>query len=196
MSAVPEIVGVGSPLVDYILEVDEAFLAAHVAGGKGGMELVGADDIRALIEASQHAPVRAAGGAASNTTIGCASLGLTAAFFGSCGRDELAEFYCSALEGHGCQPWLVEHPEHETGRVLSMITPDAERTMRTYLGAAADFEVRHITPERFAGVRLVMLEGYALFNHDLTWAVAQAAKAAGCQLALDLASYEVVSANA
>jgi len=191
----PEVVGVGSPLVDYVLEVDDAFLTKHVEGDRGGMQVVEEPAIRALIEASGHAPYRAAGGAASNTTVGMASLGCTAAFMGSVGADDHAEFYREALLEHDCTPWLVEHPEHHTGQVVSMVTADAERTMRTYLGAAADLEVSTITPERFAGVRLVMLEGYALFNHELTWAVAQSAKAASCELALDLASFEVVRAN-
>ena len=192
---VPELVGVGSPLVDLVVEVDDAFLRAHVHGAKGGMEIVGPEAIEALISAGSHAPVQVAGGAASNTTLGCASLGIESAFLGSVGRDHLADFYREALEGHNCRAWLVEHPEHATGRVLSMITPDAERTMRTYLGAAADLEVARVTPERFAGARLVMLEGYMLFNHELTWAVAQAASGAGCKLALDMASFEVVQAN-
>jgi sugar/nucleoside kinase (ribokinase family) len=76
-----------------------------------------------------------------------------------------------------------------------MVTPDAERTMRTCLGAAATLDPAHFTNETFANVRVVMLEGYTLFNHALTRAVAKAAKAAGCELALDLASFEVVRAN-
>jgi sugar/nucleoside kinase (ribokinase family) len=67
--------------------------------------------------------------------------------------------------------------------------------MRTCLGAAARLDPATFTAATFAGVRLVMLEGYVLFNHDLTRAVVRAAKEAGCELALDLASYEVVTAN-
>lgn len=191
----PEILGVGSPLVDFVLEVDEEFMSTSVSGERGGMEVVDEPAIRGLIESSGHSPVRSAGGAASNTTVGMASLGCRAAFMGSVGKDEHAEFYRSALLEHDCQPWLVEHAEHHTGQVVSLVTADAERTMRTYLGAAADLEVAQITPARFAGVKLVMLEGYALFNHDLTWAVARSATEAGCKLALDLASFEVVRAN-
>jgi sugar/nucleoside kinase (ribokinase family) len=157
--------------------------------------MVGADEIAALIKKSKATPVRAAGGAASNTTVGAACLGLRTAFVGSCGRDEFADFYRLALTTQGCEPRLLEHAEQPTGRVLSLVTPDGQRTMRTCLGAAAALDPALITPETFQGARLVMLEGYTLFNHDLTRAVARAAKAAGCQLALDLASFEVVNFN-
>ena len=67
--------------------------------------------------------------------------------------------------------------------------------MRTCLGAAAALDPAQFTAETFAGAKLVMLEGYTLFNHALARAIAKAAKAAGCELALDLASFEVVNAN-
>lgn len=190
-----DLVGVGSPLVDLVLQVDDEFLAKQVEGAKGGMEMVDAALIDRLLTKSKRAAVRAAGGAASNTTVGAANLGLATAFIGCVGNDDFAAFYRTALAEQGCEARLVEHPELPTGRVLSLVTPDAQRTMRTCLGAAAALDPAGITAETFAGVRLVMLEGYTLFNHDLTRAIARAAKAAGCQLALDLASFEVVNIN-
>lgn len=189
------LIGVGSPLVDLVLEVDDPFLAEVVGGGKGGMVPVELPEIVRLLECAGAEPLRSAGGAASNTTVGCAALGIDAAFIGSCGKDDYAAFYRDALTRRGCAAHLLEHPEHATGRVLSLITPDAERTMRTYLGAAADLDPAAITAEQFAGARVVMLEGYTLFNHALTRAVARSATEAGCELALDLASFEVVAGN-
>ena len=191
----PELIGIGSPLVDLLLTVDDGFLAKHVTGSKGGMELVGPAEIEGLLNKAKKDAVRAAGGAASNTTVGCANLGIRSAFVGSIGRDAYAEFFRGALLAQGCEPRLIEHPELPTGHVLSMVTPDSQRTMRTCLAAAAALDPAAITAETFAGAKLVMLEGYTLFNHDLTRAIANAAKAAGCQLALDMASFEVVMAN-
>jgi sugar/nucleoside kinase (ribokinase family) len=191
----PELIGVGSPLVDLVATVKEEFLAKHVDGAKGGMHLVGAEVIEEILEDGKVKPVKSAGGAASNTTVGVANLGIRAAFIGSCGGDEYGRFYREALTAQGCEPRLVEHPDLPTGRVLSLVTPDAERTMRTCLGAAAALDPAHFTPTTFAGARAVMLEGYTLFNVKLTRAIAQAAKEAGCELALDLASFEVVEAN-
>jgi sugar/nucleoside kinase (ribokinase family) len=194
-SAVPELIGVGSPLVDLLLTVDDALLTEHVSGAKGGMEMVEADAIAAIVKKSKQKPVQAAGGAASNTTVGCANLGIRTAFIGSCGSDDLAAYYRDKLTSQGCEARLVEHPVLPTGRVLSLVTPDAQRTMRTCLGAAAALDPALFSASTFAGARVVMLEGYTLFNHELTRAIARAAKAAGAELALDLASFEVVKYN-
>ena len=190
-----DLIGVGSPLVDLVLQVDEDFLTSQVSGAKGGMELVDAAAIEALVKKAKKKPVLAAGGAASNTTVGAANLGLQTAFIGAIGNDETAAFYREALTRQGVDPRLVIHPTEASGRVLSLVTPDAQRTMRTNLGASQTLLPEHVTPEAFAGAKVVMLEGYTLFNHDLTRAVARSAKAAGCQLALDLASFEVVRFN-
>lgn len=191
----PELIGVGSPLVDLVLTVEEDFLSDHVEGAKGGMQMVEADHIHGLLGKTKKDPAQSPGGAAANTTVGCAHLGIRTAFIGACGEDEYGDFYHQALTSVGCEPRLIRQSAHPTGRVLSMVTPDAERTMRTCLGAAATLDPAHFTAETFRGSQVVMLEGYTLFNHDLTRAVAKAAKAAGCQLALDFASFEVVRAN-
>ena len=193
--APPELIGVGSPLVDLVLKVGEDFLSDHVEGAKGGMQMVDADHIHGLLGKTKKEPAQSPGGAAANTTVGCAHLGIRAAFIGACGEDDYGDFYHQALVSQGCEPRLIRQAAHPTGRVLSMVTPDAERTMRTCLGAAATLDPAHFTADTFRGSQVVMLEGYTLFNHDLTRAVAKAAKAAGCQLALDFASFEVVRAN-
>jgi sugar/nucleoside kinase (ribokinase family) len=191
----PELIGVGSPLVDLILLVKDNFISKHVAGEKGGMVMVDAEVIETLLKANDKDPTQSAGGAAANTTVGCANLGIHTAFIGTCGDDAYGDFYHHALLHQGCEPRLIRRADMPTGRVLSMVTPDAERTMRTCLGAAATLTPEHFNAQTFAGARVVMLEGYTLFNHDLTRAVARAAKDAGCELALDFASFEVVRAN-
>jgi sugar/nucleoside kinase (ribokinase family) len=190
-----DLIGIGSPLVDLLLTVEESFLINHLTGAKGGMELVSAAEIESLMKKAKRDAVHAAGGAASNTTVGCANLGWHTAFVGSIGRDGYASFYREALKTQGCDPRLVEHAELPTGHVLSLVTPDSQRTMRTCLAAAAALDPQAISADTFRDARLVMLEGYTLFNHDLTRAIARAAKEAGCELALDLASFEVVYAN-
>ncbi|NRA36507.1 MAG: adenosine kinase, partial [Planctomycetes bacterium] len=190
-----ELIGVGSPLVDLLLEVDDAFLEAHVDGAKGGMALVDGADIAACIGQQRKKPKQAPGGAAANTTVGCAQLGIHSAFIGSCGDDEYAEYFKDALKDQRCEARLVTAAEQHTGHVLSLITPDAERTMRTTLGAAGMLDPAYFTADIFAGAKVVMLEGYTLFNPGLTRAIATAAKEAGCELALDMASFEVVNAN-
>jgi sugar/nucleoside kinase (ribokinase family) len=140
-------------------------------------------------------PAQAAGGAASNATVGAAALGIKAAFIGNVGDDELGGYYRTALQLQGCDPRLGVRAGTPTGRVLALVTFDAQRTFRTCLGAAATLDPAQFTADTFAGAQVVMLEGYSLFNHDLTRAVARATRAAGAQLALDFAAHEVVRAN-
>jgi sugar/nucleoside kinase (ribokinase family) len=189
------LIGVGSPLVDQLLAINDIFLVSEVAGAKGGMELVDAATIDRLVRASGLTPVQVAGGSTANTAVGVAALGVPAAFIGCCGADAAADFYRAALAERGCEPRLVVHASEPTGRVLALVTPDAQRTLRTCLGAAAAMDPAFFTPETFRGARVVALEGYACFNHALARAVARAATAAGCDLALDLASFEVVRGN-
>ena len=191
----PHLIGVGSPLVDLVLRVDDAFLAKHVPGAKGGMEFIEPDAIHRLISASGRMPSQSPGGSAANITVGCANLGVPTAFIGSCGNDDLAAFYAQALTTQRCQPRLVDHGALPTGRVLAMVTPDGERTMRTCLGAAAALDPDYFTAAVFRGARVVMVEGYSLYNHQLARAIVRAARGAGCQVALDLAAFEVVQAN-
>lgn len=193
--AEPEIIGIGSPLVDLVVRVDDAFLAEHVPGAKGGMEFIAADAIDALVRRSGQVPVQTPGGSAANITVGCANLGVPAAFVGCCGNDALGTFYAKALAGQRCQPRLIDHAELPTGRVLALVTPDGERTMRTCLGAAAALDPAQITAATFRGARVVAVEGYSLFNHALARAIVRAAKEAGCAVALDFAAFEVVEAN-
>jgi sugar/nucleoside kinase (ribokinase family) len=191
----PELIGVGSSLVDLVLRVEDRFLESKVSGAKGGMQMVGADEIAGIIAAQKKEPARAAGGAASNTTVGAANLGIRASFLGVVGQDAHGDFYAETLAAHGCHGDLIRHRELPTGHVLSLVTPDAERTMRTCLGAAATLGPEHISGATFAGGRVAVLEGYTLFNPELARAVARHAKAAGCEVALDFASFEVVAAN-
>jgi sugar/nucleoside kinase (ribokinase family) len=191
----PVVIGIGSPLVDLVLRVDDAFLADHVSGSKGGMEFIDPDGIGRLIQLSGQVPARSPGGSSANITVGIANLGVPAAFIGQTGTDDFGAFYADALTRHHCQPRLIDHTILPTGRVLAMVTPDGERTMRTCLGAAAALDPQQLAPASFLGARLVVVEGYSLFNHELARAIVRHAKAAGCAVALDLAAFEVVQAN-
>lgn len=195
MTAAAEVVGIGSPLVDLCVRVEDAFLAEHVPGAKGGMELVDAAEVGRILAAHGGMPSQAPGGAACNVTVGCANLGLGAAFIGCVGEDELGLFMRTALAMQGCDARLISRGGTPTGRVLAMVTPDAQRTFRTCLGAAGTLSAADIAPGLFAGARYVVMEGYSLYDHALARAVANAARDAGAALVLDFAAHEVVRAN-
>ncbi|HSW38562.1 MAG TPA: adenosine kinase [Acidobacteriota bacterium] len=190
---IPYVIGVGSALMDIILPESERFLEDH-AVTKGGMELVGPDRAGELLAASENRPKLVPGGSACNTTIGLGRLCGKAFFIGTRGADELGSCLEASIAANGVTP-LLEKVATPTGRVLSVVTPDAERSMLTYLGASSEMSPGMFSADTFRGADLVHVEGYLLFNEQLMRAVLEAAKAADVPVSLDLASFTVVDAN-
>ncbi len=189
-----QMIGVGSPVVDYVLNIEEEALS-KVSGQKGGMELVEPEALASFLSLSNAQPVRSPGGSAGNTTFALARLGTRCAFLGKVGTDDNGAYYQSIFESLGgdCTRFKI-HTDLPTACCVSLVTPDSERTMRTALGAAMTLDGSDIGPQDFALCRHAHVEGYLLFNPDLTLAVLQAAKNAGCTVSLDLGSFEVVQA--
>ncbi|MFP4541106.1 MAG: adenosine kinase [Opitutales bacterium] len=188
-----DLIGVGSPLVDLLARVEDSFLAT-IEGEKGGMVLVGSDELGAILARVPGRIEETPGGAASNTTFASARLGLHTAFVGKVGNDPLSAYFAESFARAGGDSSRLIHGDVANGQCLSLITPDGARTMRTHLGAAATLDPAEITPEAFRGARHAHIEGYLLFNDSLMQAVLEAAKAAGCTVSLDLGSFEVVRA--
>ncbi|MDT8389088.1 MAG: adenosine kinase [Lentisphaeria bacterium] len=190
-----KVIGVGSALVDQLAYVPEVFLST-VAGAKGGMELVDHSLMRSIISRLPDFPALAPGGSAANTAVGVARLGAPAGLLAKVGRDEDGEYYISAARAAGVCPKAFKRCDVEpTGKCLSLITPDSERTMRTFLGAAGTLLPVDVTTADFAGYDVVHIEGYLLFNPELIKWVLVRAREAGAKISLDLASPEVVRAG-
>ena len=189
-----DIIGVGSPIVDALAQVEESFLKEHLMGKKGGMELVSAEEIARLAAEVQKSLVESPGGSSGNTVFGLAKLGIRATFLGKLGNDRTGNFYREAFQQMGGDSSRFKISEDPTGRCVSLVTPDSERTMRTNLGAAMGLSPEEISEQDFAGCRHAHIEGYLLFNRDLLRKVLGSAKRAGCTISLDLASFEVVEA--
>ncbi len=189
-----KVMGVGSPIVDLLAEVDDAFIDT-IEGDKGGMVLVNEEQMQAMEGRVPGELVQAPGGSAANTIFALAKLGMPAAFLGKLGDDEYARYYADAFTELGGDPSRFKHePSARTARCLSLVTPDGERTMRTELAAAGTMADADVSDSDFDEDMLVHLEGYLLFNPDLTKRVLDAAKAAGSTISLDLGSFEVVGA--
>lgn len=189
----PFVIGVGSALMDILLFESEEFISAHSLI-KGGMQFVNATRADELVADSGNAVSMVPGGSACNTTIGLGRLCGKAFFIGTRGEDELGQTLESAIASNNVIPRLQKVPT-QTGRVLSIITPDAERTMLTFLGASSESSPAMFSPDIFRGADMVHVEGYLLFNEQLIRAVLKAAKAADVPVSLDLASFTVVDAN-
>jgi sugar/nucleoside kinase (ribokinase family) len=189
-----DLVGVGSPIMDIVAQVPESFLA-NVHGEKGGMVLVDDAEMARVLSLLDVPLSQSTGGSAANATFNAARLGLRTAFVGKLGNDALARTYMERFRAAGIDVARFKNGDRPNARCLAMVTPDAQRTMRTNLGAALTLSPGEISPGDFQGARHAHIEGYLVFNHELCEAVLNAARAAGCTISLDLSSFEVVSGS-
>jgi sugar/nucleoside kinase (ribokinase family) len=188
------IVGVGSALVDILIHGDDAFV--NSAGAvKGGMIYVDQTVIEQAMASAASEPHVVPGGSACNTVMGVGQLGGKARFVGKCGAGPMGRMFQADLHRQQVEPVLFGS-DSPTGRVLSIITPDAQRSMLTDLGASGELLPEEMEIDCFKDAAIVHIEGYLLFNRELIQAVMTSARAAGAKISLDLASYTVVEASA
>jgi sugar/nucleoside kinase (ribokinase family) len=189
-----DLVGVGSPIMDLVAKVPDSFLT-NVSGDKGGMVLVDDQEMSRILALLDDPPAQTTGGSAANATFNAARLGLRTAFVGKLGNDPLATTYRERFRMAGVDVSRFKQGRVPNARCLALVTPDAQRTMRTNLGAAMTLLPEEISIEDFRGARHAHIEGYLVFNHELCEAVLNAARAAGCTISLDLSSFEVVNGS-
>jgi sugar/nucleoside kinase (ribokinase family) len=185
--------GIGSALVD-ILSHESSETLELIGGSKGGMTLVDSDFIENTLQKLKGNPVYAPGGAACNTINGIGKLGGKARFIAKYGDDDTGIFFKNGLESSGVETFLISSTK-PTGRVISVITEDAQRTMFTYLGASSDLHPDEISEKYFENCAVVFIEGYLLFNRELIIKSLECAKRSGAVIALDLASFTVVESS-
>jgi len=184
------VVGVGSALIDILLHEDDDFLK-KTGAIKGGMTYVDYDFIDHVLSLTTGKSHIVTGGSACNTVAGIGKLGGNARFVGKFGRGKMGALFEADLKKYNVEPHLFKS-KSSTGRVLSIITPDAQRSMFTFLGASAEMLPEEIVRDCFENAAIVHIEGYIIFNEDLILAVLNAAKEAGACVSLDLASFTVV----
>lgn len=189
-----DLIGVGSPIMDLVARVSEETLA-RVPGEKGGMVLVDPPEMASLLTLLAEAPARTTGGSAANCILNAARLGLRTTLLGKLGRDEMGVAYRERFGAAGVGLARFKEGDLPNATCLALVTPDAQRTLRTCLGAAATMSPEDISPEDFAGCRHAHIEGYLVFNQALADAVLATARAAGCTVSVDLASFDVIQAT-
>lgn len=154
-----DVLGIGNAIVDVIARAEDDFLVAQ-GMHKGTMALI--DEVRAeQIYAAMGPAVESSGGSAANTIVGVASFGARAAFVGKVNDDELGRTFAHDIRSAGVAydtPPASEGPS--TARCYIMVTPDGERTMNTYLGAAQDLHPNDIDEGQVASAAVTYLEGY------------------------------------
>ena len=189
------VIGAGSPLVDYTAAVSDVFLQEFIPGGKGGTVHIPEAERNRIFSALKGRFLRTPGGAAANTISALGKLGVRSAFFGKLGDDEDGRFFRDELVRCGVSSSeLLSVPGGRTGYCLSLVTPDAERTMRSNLGVSTDISPEEIAGCDFSTFNWLLSEGYMLQIPGFS-RIFSRARAAGCRTALDLSSIEIARAG-
>jgi sugar/nucleoside kinase (ribokinase family) len=155
-----DVLAIGNAIVDVIAAADDDFLAREGLD-KGSMRLIDADEATRLYD--HMGPAREiSGGSAGNTAAGVAMLGGRAGFVGQVADDQLGEVYAHDIRSVGVEFTTAARPADEmpTARCLILVTPDAQRTMNTFLGAAQHLETRALDEEQVRSAAILYLEGY------------------------------------
>jgi sugar/nucleoside kinase (ribokinase family) len=158
--------GLGNAIVDIFVEVsDEEFAALGFE--RGTMRLVEADEQRRLLARfHDREPRLVSGGSVANSIIALSQLGGRGAFIGCVGDDRYGLFYENEFDNLGIDIGNPVIFGEATGTCVCLITPDAERTMRTCLGVSSHLAARHVAEERIRGAQWLFIEGYVFANPD------------------------------
>lgn len=183
-----DVVGVGNAIVDVITQATDDFVVAQGLT-KNSMTLI--DEARAHELYSKMGPgIEASGGSAANTVAGVASFGGSASFIGKVADDQLGQVFGHDMRAVGVEysvPSTATTPS--TARCLILVTPDAQRTMNTYLGISSLLEPADVRHETVEGAKIVFCEGYLWDIESAKQAIRKAmdiARSAGRKSALAL----------
>ncbi|HTV33938.1 MAG TPA: adenosine kinase [Methylocella sp.] len=183
-----DVLGLGNAIVDVISRAEDDFLSQQGLH-KGGMILIDEARAESLYKATGPSTI-VSGGSAANTIIGVAGLGCSAAFIGKVKADDAGLAYAHDIKAAKVDfviPFAKDGPA--SGRCLVLVTPDGQRTMNTYLGAAQDLSEADIDEGYVASAAITYLEGYLWDPPGAKAALAKAAKiarGAGRKVALTL----------
>ena len=183
-----DVLAIGNAIVDVIAAADDSFLASEGLD-KGGMRLIDAEEATRLY-GKMSAGRETSGGSAANTVAGIAALGGRAAFIGQVADDQLGEIFSHDIRGLGVE---YDTPAIDRGvptaRCLILVTPDAQRTMNTFLGASQHLPAAALDPRQIEDAAILYLEGYLWDPEEPRAAMLQAieiARAAGRKVAFTL----------
>lgn len=186
------ILGLGNALVDALVCVENDGVLTELGLPKGSMQLIDKERRLALETRFAGAGVKqATGGSACNTILALAAAGAEPGLVGKVCDDAAGRFFRESAQAAGIAAELLTDTL-PTGLCTALITPDGQRTMATYLGAAANLQPEDLVPAMFDGYGYLYIEGYLVQNHDLMLRAVGLARAAGMTVCIDLASYNIV----
>lgn len=190
-----KVIGIGNALTDMLVNLKSDAVLGQFDLAKGSMSLVDSALQTEISKSVAGLPYSLSlGGSAGNTLRAMARLGCSVGMIGKVGHDTTGDFYIKALENLGVEP-VIFRGEEKSGKCVSLISPDGERTMVTHLGAALELDAPEIEPAIFEGYDCLYVEGYLVQNHSLIERAMATAKQCGLKVAIDLASFNVVAEN-
>ena len=191
----PAVLGIGNALVDVINSLENDSVLEMFGLPRGSMILVDAELSETIYDKTKFDKREiTTGGSAANTIYSLASLGGSCGYLGKIGSDKLGEVFRAELERKNIDTHLF-YSEKNTGRVMSLVSKDSERTMATYLGAAADLKVEDLKEVNFGNYSWLYIEGYLVQDHKLIETAIDLAREQGLKIAIDLSSFNVVESN-
>jgi sugar/nucleoside kinase (ribokinase family) len=189
-----DVVAIGNAIVDILAPAEDA-LIAELGLDRGGMQLVDAPGAAALY-ARMGSAVEASGGSAANTMAGVAGLGRKAGFIGQIANDQFGTVFAHDIRAIGVEfETPVREGEPPTGQCLIFVSPDGQRTMNTFLGAAQHLGAKALDKSVIERADVLYLEGYLWTAETSRAAMEEAirtAKAAGCKVAFTLSEIFVI----
>lgn len=189
-----KVLGMGNAIVDVLTFIENDSLLQELNTPKGSMQLIENETLSEITDrVNDLESYMVTGGSASNTISGIAKLGIRAGFVGKIGDDAVGEFFKSDSIANGVRTHLMSS-DLLSGQCIVLVSPDGERTMCTYLGAACELFAEDLKADMFGGYDYFHIEGYLVFNKDLIRRALKLAKEAGCKVSIDLASFNVVEA--
>ncbi len=190
-----KIIGIGNALTDMLVNLKSDEVLDAFSLPRGSMSLVEDEMQKKISKSVAGLPYTLSlGGSASNTIRAMARLGTETGFIGKVGNDSTGDFFEQGLINVGVQPFIFRGRSH-SGRCVSLVSPDGERTMVTHLGAALEMTAEEISADMFAGYDCLYIEGYLVQDHNLIRSAVSTAKKCGLKIAIDLASFNVVEEN-
>jgi sugar/nucleoside kinase (ribokinase family) len=192
---IKRVIGIGNALTDMLVNLSNDAVLEEYQLPKGSMSLVDNQMQTAISKSVAGCPYPLSlGGSAGNTIRAMARLSCDVAFIGKVGEDTTGEFYEQALRNIGVTPYILRS-EQRSGKCVSLVSLDGERTMVTHLGAAMDLRAEDVDGAIFDDYDCLYIEGYLVQDHDLIRSTIEKAKAHGLKVAIDLASFNVVEDN-
>lgn len=189
------VIGIGNALVDVLIKLKNNRILKEYNLPKGSMQLVDKNFVREFNQRMDNQKISiTSGGSAANTIHGIANLGVDAGYIGKIGSDEMGGIFKNDLIKSHIHPYLLIGRE-DSGRAITFISPDSERTFATFLGAAIEMVPEEIIPDFFKQYQILHIEGYLVQNNDLIEKAIRIASECGLKISLDMASYNVVEDN-